>query len=293
MPGSHDSGMSVLTHGTALVTEENTLTHWIDVAGQLNAGFRYFDIRPVISAGEFVTGHYSEILGQWIGGNGQSLDAVIQQVNAFTAQNKEMVILDVSHSLNTDDGFRLLNDMELGRLISQLEGLKDRYTGQEADLSIVPLKMFIAENAAVIVIWRDPTPILPPTTPLGIFPGIAMPIYNEFSDTDNSRKMKQDQLSKLADKRKNNGDGMFLVSWTLTTLINIREVARQAHELLFEPGEDGFWSTAFRKRATSYPNIILIDGIGDKNSGALQNRNIAALSMAINHVALQDVPCPG
>ena len=108
MPGSHDAGMSTLTSGTAMGTRANVITQTQSIGGQLNAGSRYFDIRPVISAGQYVTGHYGRIeqLGvvTWQGGNGQSIDSIISEINAFTACNQELIILRLSHDLNTDVG---------------------------------------------------------------------------------------------------------------------------------------------------------------------------------------------
>ena len=61
IPGTHDSGMSKISTGTAFGFECNTVTQTHDIKKQLSLGSRYFDIRPVISGGQYYTGHYSEI----------------------------------------------------------------------------------------------------------------------------------------------------------------------------------------------------------------------------------------
>jgi hypothetical protein len=60
--GSHDAGMYILTDGTALANECNTLTQSNKVFQQLMFGMRYFDVRPVIGPqGEYWEGHYSQL----------------------------------------------------------------------------------------------------------------------------------------------------------------------------------------------------------------------------------------
>jgi len=85
MPGSHDAGMSVFRPGTVGAHFANTQTQYLDFYGQLVAGSRYFDLRPVISNGQWVAGHYSKLgdgdNGVWVGGNGQSIEDIVSQVN--------------------------------------------------------------------------------------------------------------------------------------------------------------------------------------------------------------------
>ncbi len=144
IPGSHDSGMSQMNGSTKFGTSGNTLTQRVGIHGQLLAGARYFDIRPVISGGVYFTGHYSMItvdqqtqlkaaiaagtvLGSlagaalgylvgksvsaligdvdtWQGANGQSIDSIIDDINSFTSSYNELVILNFSHDYNTDVG---------------------------------------------------------------------------------------------------------------------------------------------------------------------------------------------
>jgi hypothetical protein len=154
VPASHDSGMSHFNGKTAFATPENTLTHYTDVAGQLQAGFRFFDVRPVISKGQFFTGHYSEIIGVWQGGNGQSIASIIDQVNAFLDKNKEMVIINLSHNLDTDNGYTSFSQDEQDQLFKQLLRLKYRYVApaNARDLSTLKLNDIIGTGPAVLII---------------------------------------------------------------------------------------------------------------------------------------------
>jgi hypothetical protein len=81
MPGSHDAGMSEINAHTVGVTYENTQTQLLNIYNQLVYGSRYFDLRPVVSSGQFVAGHYSEVENIWFGGNGQSVAEMITEIN--------------------------------------------------------------------------------------------------------------------------------------------------------------------------------------------------------------------
>lgn len=293
MPGSHDAGMSTLNGNTFLSNDMDTLTHWIDVAGQLDAGYRYFDIRPVIHDGSFYTGHYSEVGKSWLGGNGQDIASIISQVNSFLSRNHELVILDLSHMFNTDDNYRTLNAGEFNNLIRQLQGLQHLYSNPSGakDLSTLPLNSFIANGPAVIVLLSDGSVSLPSPPPVGFFPSSAYSIFNQYANTPLLPMMTSDQLSKMKKNRQSPDSGLFLLSWTLTTIGDIRSLAEMAHTALFDSSPSGLWSTVYGNRK-SYPNIILIDGIGTAPPSVIADRNVAALSMAINHAALLDVACP-
>ena len=130
--GSHDSGMHVYTSGTAFAHDCNTLTQSKSLQGQLSAGTRYFDIRPVISAGKYYTGHYGYIdqLASWQGANGQSIESIVADVNAFVSNHKELVVLNLSHSLNTDVGnsqYRPFNQAEWDGLFAELAKIDNLY----------------------------------------------------------------------------------------------------------------------------------------------------------------------
>lgn len=109
MPGTHNAGMSKKTSGTALPSASNVLCQAVSVLGQLYAGSRYLDIRPVIcgEANEFFAGHYANTgSASWQGWSGQSIKDIINDINAFTALCHELVIINLSHDFNTNAGYR-------------------------------------------------------------------------------------------------------------------------------------------------------------------------------------------
>ena len=278
MPASHDAGMSELNGNTLLADAQDTLTQYSNIGGQLAAGFRYFDIRPVIHDGAFYSGHYSAIAGSWQGGNGQSIASVINQVNAFLASNHELVILDLSHALDTDNGYPPLNQAQTHTLMQQLLGLQYRFSAPAgiSDLSKLTLKQLISSGPAVLIIFDDSTLSPGPFSQqafAGFYNTTQLNVYNSYANTPDVDTMVSDQLGKMASQRRSPDSGLFLLSWTLTTL-DPRDEAPQAHAALFQR----LWP-ALNKQ--TFPNFIMLDAIG--NSDNLNNRNVVALSMAINH----------
>lgn len=100
--------MSVNTGQTPFVTEDQCLCQSMSVYGQLVSGSRFLDIRPVVAGGKFATGHYS-MVGKavgWQGMNGERIKDIIADVNRFTADNRELVIINLSHDIDTDTQYR-------------------------------------------------------------------------------------------------------------------------------------------------------------------------------------------
>lgn len=291
MPGSHDAGMSVRNGGTVFGVDDNIITQRGNVAFQLQCGSRYFDIRPAISAGRFVAGHYSALGDKsWQGGNGQSLDDVIREINDFASRNKELIIIDLSHDINTDVGnkhYRPFNQEEWDRLFGQLKStLKNLYIASDprnVDLTTIRLGDIIRDRAAVIVIARCHSSIsLEKCNDQGIYRGGQFPIYDSYSNSPRVDQMSKDQLQKMAAQRTSPDSRFFLLSWTLTqdaTLAvssivgigdNIVELADKADPVLYQ--------NLLEKCTTDcYPNVLYVDG--------MESSDIAALAMAVNNTA--------
>lgn len=134
MPGTHDSGMSTLTNPTIGSNECDTKTQTKKVAEQLDLGIRYFDVRLVAKTNnfknfEFKMGHYNEdveILDlnnylskevveyiddfggfdkfyYYSGGDGESISSMVDAVNDYTAEHKELLVLNLSHAYIVDN----------------------------------------------------------------------------------------------------------------------------------------------------------------------------------------------
>ena len=305
IPGSHDAGMSTFTSGTSFAKPCSTVTQTRSVLNQLHAGARYFDIRPVISGGQLYTGHYSPIpqVG-WQGANGQSIDSIIDDVNSYTAANQELVVLYLSHDLNTDLGilFPPLTQTDWNLLLSKLVRLNHRFVAPNpttVDLTMLTLEDFIGSQAAVVVVAQpsDPTITLGSYVNQGFYTPQSFSVFDNFANTDLLDAMQTDQLTqKLPVQRPDPDAGDFLLSWTLTQSLaaavrcpvfvppnnappisydSVLDLAAQAYPALYQD------VLPVCNRQT-YPNILDIDNV--------QSPDIAALAMAVNSKASWDTP---
>ncbi|HEX6370267.1 MAG TPA: hypothetical protein VF006_15210 [Longimicrobium sp.] len=293
IPGSHDSGMSTFTSGTAFAHPCSTQAQSVGVLQQLQFGVRYFDIRPVISAGQYYTGHYSYIgqISSWQGANGQSIASIISDVNTFTAANQELVVLYLSHDLNTDLGnasYAPFTQDEWNQLLTQLQGLDHLYVAQNpttVDLTTLTLSDFIGGGSAVVVVV-DPAVAgigLGSFATQGFYTPAGFSVYNQYSNTNVLAQMQADQLAKLAAQRPSPDAGYFLLSWTLTqdttqavtcatglseSILDLANIANPTLPSMLLPACS----------AQTYPNILYIDGV--------QGSDITVLALAINAKAM-------
>ncbi|MBS1975415.1 MAG: hypothetical protein JST13_13775, partial [Bacteroidetes bacterium] len=104
IPGSHDAGMSVLTAAIGQVSGTinpcNTLTQIQDIAAQLNAGIRMFDLRcGTFNKQVYVKHSSSDCIDSAIGGGfGEKLSNITSAINEFIHKNTgEIVLLSFSH----------------------------------------------------------------------------------------------------------------------------------------------------------------------------------------------------
>lgn len=287
IPGTHDAGMSVLGSHTVFINNGNVLTQYTSIGNQLNLGSRYLDIRPCISSGKYVTGHYSSVdagpYKGWQGANGQSIADIINDLNAFTAKNKELVILNLSHAYNTDAGnnnYPDFNQAQWDGLLQQLaSGVQNLFVSPgDYDLTNLTISQFIGGSKAAVVIVVEPGNIS-----LGFYAGKGFYTYgqvnawNKYADSNDVNQMISDQTTKMKNNRQNPNQSYFLLSWTLTQngtqaflgTPSILDLANQANprvhvELLRSCSKQ------------TYPNIIMVDGMKDSD--------VAALAVAVNTV---------
>lgn len=294
--GSHDSGMSLLDGGTLGANECNTKTQLEDIHAQLMHGARYFDIRPVISSGQFKTGHYSGLPdsfdiprpvkwaakladisfpepGDDLGANGQSISSIVQNINDFTAQNKELIILKLSHDLDTDTGrnYPHFSQEQWNNLFKEMSQINHLYINHDQNLKIndLTLESLIGNNQACVIIIVDPENT---STNLGDFEGrgffttSALEIYDDYSGTNDLDHMANDQLDKM-ETQKQHGS-YFLLSWTLTqdTMQIIKCLVPKFRTSIIElaEGANACLEEKLMPKVTSsvFPNIIYMDNIG-------------------------------
>lgn len=222
LPASHDAGMSVLASGTAFAANCNVITQVGGIASQLQAGARYFDIRPVISSGQYLTGHYGyidSILGNQ-GGNGQSIQSIIADINSFTQTANELIILDLSHDYDTDvsSPYPSFNQDQWNTLMKQLCELNYLYIASNpatVDLTTLTLNEFTQSGTrpAVVVFLEpgDATITLGEYAQQGFYLPANLPYTGSYTETNDLQTMVSGQLGNMQ-----SNSGYFQMSWTLT-----------------------------------------------------------------------------
>ncbi|KAF4534445.1 Glucanbeta-glucosidase [Lasiodiplodia theobromae] len=296
LPGTRNSGMSTLAQHANDVLAPWLLCQSRDVYGQLLDGARYLDIRPVIGAGELWTGYYGRTLNYfWMGDRGQRLRDVVDGINRFTARHKELVIVNLSHAINTDVGatnYCDLSQNEWDRVFDEFARLNDRFivcSDQDAmNLTRQPLRNFIGDDrAAVIIVVEAPNVNLGKYEHQGFFTHEEVNVHNDNPSRDDCHEMTRDQLRKLDMMDSAADPRLFMLSWTLTP---------QVQNFSFSGGWDAQWHGPESKRCVrnmaysankelflkclphcygrNVPNILFVD--------FLEGRDFAALAMAVN-----------
>ncbi|HTU70891.1 MAG TPA: hypothetical protein VMF11_11295 [Candidatus Baltobacteraceae bacterium] len=297
MPGSHDAGMSVLNAHTFFGTAANCCTQTHSIRNQLELGVRYFDIRPVISGGQYFTGHYGyvKLLNSWQGANGESMAQVLSAVRDYTAKHKELVVLHLSHEFNTDvanDRYRVFTQEEWDRLLAlvrdELEAVLFIAKPADVDLTTLKLKDFIGTGKAAVVVRVDPGDGkvgLGRFAGQGFYPQCQYPIFDQYSNTDNIGQMATDQLSKMKANKPDGKAACFLLAWTLT------QTAAEAAAgfppilmlgLLVNPRLYGYLYPACTPDC--FPNILNLD--------CVSTSTVTALAMALNARAARSAGLP-
>ncbi|KAK1714470.1 uncharacterized protein CLUP02_15776 [Colletotrichum lupini] len=290
MPGSHDAGMGVLNpdgltqEGSAAVAGGIIQTQPTTIYQQLVNGSRYLDVRPVMAAeGDFRAGHFSSnsTIGE-VGCYGQSMSDIVSDINKFTQQYAELIILDLSHGYDSTNDYADLSVGQWSTLFTQLTQDLSNLALINADYTTGlvfnnTLSSFIGNGTASVLVCLDVDNILPDSSfqGKGIFSQANLLTYNVYSDTTDVNKMNQDQLSKLENYQKDTTgqviDQLHLVSWTLTpsslTDPTIQELAGKASIPL---SQNLLWACT----QSAFPNVILVDWV--------ENTNTTALAMAIN-----------
>ncbi|PGH08809.1 hypothetical protein AJ80_07768 [Polytolypa hystricis UAMH7299] len=271
MPGSHNAGMSTLGLKNGLVTRENTVCQVLNMYDQLRRGSRYFDIRPVIGGDgdQYLTGHYSGA-PVWFGGNGESMTDIINGINRFTQDNAELIILYISHTVDTNHDYSGFTPQNWDGLFNLMRNINHRYTnsgfGSNDDLTEKTLNDYIGNGSGRVLIIVEGYDNVPRQD--GFFTPSNFPHFDSYSDSSNEKDMADDQVAKLKANRNvvadNNArkDKFHVLSWTLTlqTIENLfNSIERLATELAYDPL---FWRGYTAFTATSFPNVIFTDYLG-------------------------------
>ena len=159
--------------------------------------------------------------------NGQSIASIIERINSFTRNNKEVVILDFSHGLNTDnwtDERSAFTQQEWEDLLDLLCSINYRIAelGSIDDLTILKLSQLIDDSAVVIIVIdataQDGSGVgISCFASEGFFTRKQFPLYNGYPKPNDQSDMIQDQLQKLETyAAPSSSSSLFLLLRTLT-----------------------------------------------------------------------------
>lgn len=289
LPGSHDSGMSQIAGHTAMAGDMDTLTQTLSIGGQLQAGARYFDIRPVIANGQYATGHYSytgSTIG-WQGGNGQNIASIIHDINAFTAGNPELIILNLSHDLDTDAAnsqYTTFSQQQWNSLFDLfVNNLNDMFVASwlptGTDLTHLPLGWLLGNQKAsvIIVCDLDAGITLGDYSTKGFYTYSQYNLTNLYADTSSLGSMESNQFDKLSQYRTGPDSQPFLLSWTLTQdagaivgQTSILDLASQANNAVYA-------MVPPKVSPQVFPNVLYLDNY--------HTSDFTALTIALNFLA--------
>lgn len=291
MLGTHDSGMSTTSHSLVPVSviDPYVLCQSEDIHGQLLKGARYFDIRPQLYKGEWCTGHYT---GK-VGARGESISSIIDGVNKFTKNNGELIIINFSHSLQSDvEEWREFNKDEWHSLMKELLKLDHLFIETDKskanNLSCLKLDDFIGSGKAAVVCiieeWGNMS--LGDYAHKGFYKSAQFNVRNEYSNKDETDIMVSDQLEKMKGHMSAHDKRLFLLSWTLTQQVpewigSVRSLADSVGDALKpikvlakDCNKELFTRLLPEVSEKSFPNVVYID--------YLNNMEYLALVIAIN-----------
>jgi hypothetical protein len=315
-PASHDSGMSKTTKCTTFGNARITQTQTSNIAGQLNFGVRYFDLRPAVwsiddSRPTLYTGHFSSAVGGQ-GCLGEKLGDILGAVASFVKTNpQEIVFLKFSHY--SDNDARSFPVALQRQMITQIQGalqssMLTAGVGEKVGLRTVG--GIIDGGRRVICVFDDLDPSL--YNPLqGIlrfgsvnpasYPPVPaaqqsnLDIYDSYTGTENTVMMMVDQLNKynqFSQAQLTNGE-LFLLSYTLTlsdlgsTPVgggSILGLAAKANQWLWQ------YATGIAASSSSPrpPNFIYVDAVDGTSplQAALYFNSVVQRPLALSQVAI-------
>jgi hypothetical protein len=234
------------------------------------------------------TGHYT---GK-VGGRGESISDIISAVNEFTKKNGELIILNFSHSLQTDtDEWREFTKQEWHNLMKELLKLNHLFIVEDKNkaknLTQLKLDDFIGNGKAAVVCVMEQWDLdIGDYAHKGFYKYEAMNVRNEYSNKDDAVVMVNDQLEKMKGHMSAKDKRLFLLSWTLTQqapqwdgdVVTFVKVAPRSlkpiKKLAYTCNKELFTRLLPEVSDKSFPNVVYID--------YLDNQDYAALVVAIN-----------
>jgi len=290
MPGSHDAGMSELSHcAPPFGADGYTQTQSGSIGSQLTYGSRYFDIRVDYDYDELVTYHRTD---GW-GCNGQNLISVLDQAQSFlNSHPSETAIFKFSHIRDYEGHDPAVTKQKIDTLLNNYSAVI--YDGSSADVNLATLPLGNLRGKMILVF--DYNDYINPTT--GRFrymdsdtvaANANISVFDQYSDTSDYGTMRADQIQKWQAHGGMGTGHLFLLSWTLTasaTSPSVKSMADYANAQLPSVLYGQIVAAGFSK-----PNIVYIDYVSSTVAQSIILYNVLSTpaTKALASVEVKDV----
>lgn len=272
MPGSHNAGISDLSHCHLVVSAQRGFVRNQDlnIYNQLIIGTRYFDIRIDYDHKELVTYHREGKLGC----NGQDLKSILYQcIDFLKVHTKEVVIMTFSHIRN-DRG----KGKEIKERINEMLNHKDFqdfiYTSNNANINLAEISLKACSGKMLLLFdyaehvntsigrfrYRDLTENS--SQDKEIIANGHFALFDKYTNTPDFDKMQKDQLAKLNKYGGLGKSSFFLLSWTLTAQVNFKTVIKSQNIKKLAQKANSHLAAALDNQYKTFktmPNIVYLD----------------------------------
>ncbi|MBW8326920.1 MAG: hypothetical protein K0M50_19305 [Prolixibacteraceae bacterium] len=230
--GSHDAAMYEATYRNEGTPDCAVINQSVSILEQLCFGVRYFDIRPtyietnIYGSRVYTSGHYSftpfEVI---VGASGCSIAKIVNDINTFTENTNELIILNLSHFLNRNTQSKFDQSYPTwGGLFDLLKGINNLYiypnhAGLDHLIINQKLVSYIGNGKSAVVIIVDPIEsddFLWVDYYNGVYPYKSMPYFGEYSNTNSYNTMKTRQEESLRLSINYPMETMVLLHWYMT-----------------------------------------------------------------------------
>jgi hypothetical protein len=322
MPGTHDSGMSIIGKYQWFGVKENTQTQAYNIYDQARLGSRYFDLRiinvPQIGTGaiEFHTAH-TDISVQCmfgpVGATGIRMEELIRFINQFTDEFPgEVLFFYVSNSLWSEreavdtpaeckesgrGAVRPLNLTEWDALFEILSEVRNRCPLTEAEIAekgtIENFKMgeFLARNGGKgCVFFFFDAPNAASDFDRGFFPSRVINRKDVWAETKRNDELVDKELKAWAGNRNPTSvnDKFYIAQWIVTPDPVFAAVHASLEAWAVRYVYDTlFWAGAGDMTPEQFPTVMLLDYIGvvipkDNDFNRDADHEVRALAMGLN-----------
>jgi hypothetical protein len=267
-------------------SESNTQTQGISIYNQLRAGSRWFDLRI---ASVHANDNAAQVLGFWamhvndetasiaIGNTGESLDAIVSEINQFTSENPgEIVFLALRYLVGRyelpDGGPIYWNQSTVDTFFAKLRGLNNRCAN--LDTSTVfqnqNASYFMGQNGGsgcvLPLLNGDLTStVTGESVADGIYHFGRISVQDHWSNMEDASSMGPDQVANWRSVTRGGSSdyGSLMIAQWLVTPNAVDSTAYSLQSYALQPTNPSlYWAGVNGMDPEHWPNVLLVDYIG-------------------------------